>query len=314
MKNTNDFNPYYNALTNTKSSFFDRVKSIFTKSIDHTEKIDLIEEILLTSDVGIYTTEIVLAHLKSIQTSNADIDLITESKSFLFDLLNKKQEPDEKSFLETIHNSNPFIILVSGVNGVGKTTTVAKLASMFSNLDYKVIIGACDSFRAGAVEQIESWGEILNIRVVSNKTTNDAASVAFDTVNSAISNKYDIVILDTAGRLHGDTNLMGELEKISNITKRFIEDAPHLSLLVLDATVGQNGIEQAKQFTESVQCNGVILTKLDTSAKGGIILRIYQELNLPILYVGTGEKIEDLQSFNKEHFLNAFFSYDYENE
>jgi len=314
LKNTNDANPYYNALTKTKSSFLDRVKSIFTKSIDHTEKIDLIEEILLTSDVGIYTTEIVLAHLNSLHKSNVDIDLINESKSFLFDLLNNKQEQGEKGILETIHNTKPFIILVSGVNGVGKTTTVAKLASMFSNLDYKVIIGACDTFRAGAVEQIESWGELLNIRVVSNKTTNDAASVAFDTVNSAISNKYDIVILDTAGRLQGDTNLMGELEKISNITKRFLPDAPHLSLLVLDATVGQNGIDQAKQFTETVQCNAIILTKLDTSAKGGIILRIYQELNLPILYVGTGEKIEDLQSFNKEYFLNAFFSYDYENE
>ena len=314
MKKSNNENPYNTALTITKSSFFERVKAIFTTSIDHTPKLDLIEEILLTSDVGVRTTEIVLKHLQEALKDKPDIDLFNESKSFLFNLLVDNEENDFDKLFSQIQNTKPFIIIVSGVNGVGKTTTVAKLASMLSKLDFRVIIGACDSFRGGAIEQIESWGAKLNIRVISNKTTKDPASVAFDTVNSAISNKYDIVILDTAGRLQNDTNLMGELEKISNITKRFIPESPHLSLLVLDATVGQNGIDQAKQFSEAVNCDSVVLTKLDTSAKGGIILRIYQELNLPILFVGTGEKIDDLETFNKEHFLNAFFSYDYKNE
>ncbi len=314
MKNSNEDNPYNNALTITKSSFFERVKSIFSKPIDHTEKLDLVEEILLTSDVGVQTTNIVLNHLQQVLKQHSELDIFNETKSFLFNLLVDNQEYDLNKLLSVIKNTKPFIILVSGVNGVGKTTTVAKLAAMFADLNLKVIIGACDAFRAGAVEQIETWGSKLDIRVISNKTTKDPASVAFDTVNSAISNEYDIVILDTAGRLQNDANLMGELEKISNITKRFIPESPHLSLLVLDATVGQNGIEQAKQFSDSVKCDSVILTKLDTSAKGGIIIRIYQELNLPISFVGTGEKINDLEIFNKERFLNAFFSYDYTNE
>tara|TARA_B100000676_G_scaffold308236_1_gene368567 strand:+ start:778 stop:1713 length:936 start_codon:yes stop_codon:yes gene_type:complete len=308
----NNNNPYNTALTITKSSFFERVKSIFSKRIDYTEKLDLIEEILITSDVGIQTTEIVIQHLQEALKHNPELDLFNESKAVLFDLLIDNPIHDQINLLSEIKNTTPFIILVSGVNGVGKTTTVAKLAAMFSRLNLKVVIGACDSFRAGAVEQIENWGAKLNIRVISNKTTKDPASVAFDTVNSAISNQDDIVLLDTAGRLQNDTNLMGELEKISNITKRFIPESPHLSLLIMDATVGQNGIEQAKQFTNSAKCDSVILTKLDTSAKGGIVLRIYQELNLPILFVGTGEKIEDLENFNKEDFLNAFFSYDYQ--
>ncbi|MBS95968.1 MAG: signal recognition particle-docking protein FtsY [SAR202 cluster bacterium] len=308
----NNNNPYNTALTITKSSFFERVKSIFSKRIDYTEKLDLIEEILITSDVGIQTTEIVIKHLQEALKHNPELDLFNESKAVLFDLLIDNPIHDQINLLSEIKNTTPFIILVSGVNGVGKTTTVAKLAAMFSRLNLKVVIGACDSFRAGAVEQIENWGAKLNIRVISNKTTKDPASVAFDTVNSAISNQDDIVLLDTAGRLQNDTNLMGELEKISNITKRFIPESPHLSLLIMDATVGQNGIEQAKQFTNSAKCDSVILTKLDTSAKGGIVLRIYQELNLPILFVGTGEKIEDLENFNKEDFLNAFFSYDYQ--
>ena len=299
MKNSNEDNPYNNALTITKSSFFERVKSIFSKSIDHTEKLDLVEEILLTSDVGVQTTNIVLNHLQQVLKQHSELDIFNETKSFLFNLLVDNQEYDLNKLLSVIKNTKPFIILVSGVNGVGKTTTVAKLAAMFADLNLKVI---------------ETWGSKLDIRVISNKTTKDPASVAFDTVNSAISNEYDIVILDTAGRLQNDANLMGELEKISNITKRFIPESPHLSLLVLDATVGQNGIEQAKQFSDSVKCDSVILTKLDTSAKGGIIIRIYQELNLPISFVGTGEKINDLEIFNKERFLNAFFSYDYTNE
>ena len=201
--------------------------------------------------------------LQQVLKQHSELDIFNETKSFLFNLLVDNQEYDLNKLLSVIKNTKPFIILVSGVNGVGKTTTVAKLAAMFADLNLKVIIGACDAFRAGAVEQIETWGSKLDIRVISNKTTKDPASVAFDTVNSAISNEYDIVILDTAGRLQNDANLMGELEKISNITKRFIPESPHLSLLVLDATVGQNGIEQAKQFSDSVKCDSVILTKLE---------------------------------------------------
>jgi fused signal recognition particle receptor len=309
----NSNNPFNSILTTTRNNFFDRVKSIFSKATNHKEQLDLIEEILITSDIGFTITELVLDHLKSKLKTSQNVDLFNESKSILYNLLSSDREVDTKDLFSEISTTKPYVILVSGVNGVGKTTTVAKLANMLSESNHKVIIGACDSFRAGAIEQIESWGLKLNIKVISNKLTNDPASVAFDTLTSAKANNYDVVILDTAGRLQTNTNLMGELAKITNITKRFHPDAPHLSLLVLDATVGQNGVEQAKVFTDSANCNAVILTKLDTSAKGGIILRIYQELNLPILFVGTGEQIDDIENFDKEQFLDGFFSYEFLN-
>ncbi len=274
--------------------------------------LDELEEILIASDVGIKTTVKIIDQLeervakdKYLNVKELDLILKDEIKK----LLNTYEHINFDSF-ELPETDGPYVIMVVGVNGVGKTTTIAKLAYQFKKQGKKVMLGAGDTFRAAAIEQIKIWGERVDVPVVSRVMGSDPASVAFDTVQSAKSKDFDVVILDTAGRLHNKTNLMNELTKVSRVIKKIIPDAPHENLLVLDASTGQNAIEQAKQFIKATNVNTLAITKLDGTAKGGVVLGVVDQFKVPVKYIGVGEKIEDFQLFDKEKFINSLFGSD----
>jgi len=296
------------SLAKTKKSFFEKLsKKVIGKSKIDENDLDDIEEVLITSDIGVETTLKIIHNLeirvKKDNYINAE-DLNTILKDEISNLFNNEYSKD---FIVPETN-DPYVIMVVGVNGVGKTTTIGKLAHKFKLAGLKVVLGAADTFRAAAVDQISIWAERVGVDIVKQDMGSDPASVAFDTLQSAKAKKADVVIIDTAGRLHNKINLMNELTKIRNVMHKIIPNAPHDVMLVLDASTGQNAIEQAKQFTAATKVNSLALTKLDGTAKGGVVIGISDQFNIPVRYIGVGEGINDLQLFNSKEFVNSIFN------
>jgi len=298
-------------LEKTKSSIFTKIsKSIAGKTTIDDDVLDDLEEILVTSDVGVDTTlkiidriEARVAKDKYLGTSELNAML----KEEIADLLSETDNTNLKDF-NFPKQDHPYVIMVVGVNGVGKTTTIGKLAHQFKLAGKNVVLGACDTFRAAAVDQLIIWSERVGVSIVSQGMGADPASVAFDTLKSAVAQEADVVIIDTAGRLHNKINLMNELGKIKRVMQKVIPNAPHEILLVLDASTGQNAIEQARQFTAATEVNALALTKLDGTAKGGVVIGISDQFKIPVKYIGLGEKMEDLQVFNRVEFVDSLFN------
>ncbi len=297
-------------LEKTKDSFLSKIsKAIAGKSTVDDDVLDELEEILVTSDVGVTTTLKIIERIqervlrdKYVSTS----ELNTLLRDEIQNLLAENNSNDFNSFEYGDHK--PYVIMVVGVNGVGKTTTIGKLAHQLKQAGNKVVLGAADTFRAAAVDQIILWGERVGVRVVSQAMGSDPASVAYDTLRSAVSNGDDVAIIDTAGRLHNKVGLMNELTKIKNVMQKVVPGAPHEILLVLDASTGQNAIEQCKQFTQATDVNALALTKLDGTAKGGVVIGISDQFKIPVKYIGVGEGINDLQLFDRKAFVNSLFN------
>lgn len=300
-------------LETTKQSVFSKItRAVAGKSKVDDEVLDNLEEILITSDVGVDTTlkiiqriEERIARDKYVSTSELNNVLRAEIATLLTE---NNTENAEDWDLPTSHK--PYVILVVGVNGVGKTTIIGKLAYQFKNAGKKVYLGAADTFRAAAVEQIQIWGDRVGVPVVKQQMGSDPASVAFDTLQSAKANGADVVIIDTAGRLHNKVGLMNELKKIKDVMKKVLPEAPDDVMLVLDGSTGQNAFEQAKQFASVTQITSLAITKLDGTAKGGVVIGISDQLKVPVRYIGLGEGMEDLQLFNKEQFVDSLFKQD----
>lgn len=296
-------------LQKTKSSFFDKItKAVAGKSTVDEEVLDNLEEALMTADVGVDTTiEIIerieqrVARDKYVGTSELNRLLQEEIEAMLVD----SEDNAHKDFSVP---KKPYIILVVGVNGVGKTTTIGKLAYNYKKAGNDVILGAADTFRAAAVDQLTIWSERVDVPIVKQAMGSDPASVAFDTVQSAVSKNADVAIIDTAGRLHNKVHLMEELSKIKRVLKKVIPDAPHEVLLVLDGSTGQNALEQAKQFMQATEVTALAITKLDGTAKGGVVLSIANQLKIPVKFIGVGEKLDDLLIFDKHEFVDTLFS------
>tara|TARA_Y100000589_G_scaffold325106_1_gene362386 strand:+ start:9650 stop:10603 length:954 start_codon:yes stop_codon:yes gene_type:complete len=297
-------------LEKTKESFFSKLtKAIVGKSKVDDEVLDNLEEILVTSDVGVDTTLKIIERIeervakdKFVSTSELNKILKEEIAALLAE--NNSQNVSDWDLPE---DKKPYVIMVVGVNGVGKTTTIGKLAYQFKKAGKKVVLGAADTFRAAAVDQLKIWAERVGVPIVTQGMGADPASVAFDTLKSAVAQNADVVLIDTAGRLHNKVNLMNELSKIKRVMQKVVPDAPHEVLLVLDASTGQNAIEQAKQFTKATEVTALALTKLDGTAKGGVVIGISDQFKIPVKYIGIGEGIEDLQLFNKEAFVDSLF-------
>ena len=297
-------------LSKTKENVFSKItRAIAGKSKVDDEVLDNLEEVLITSDVGVDTTLKIISRIedrvardKYVTTSELTAILREEIAS----LLTENHTEDLESFTVP-EDKKPYVIMVVGVNGVGKTTTIGKLAYQFKKAGKNVYLGAADTFRAAAVEQLVIWSERVGVPIVKQKMGSDPASVAFDTLSSAKANGADVVIIDTAGRLHNKINLMNELTKIKNVMKKVVPDAPHEVLLVLDGSTGQNAFEQAKQFTAATEVNALAVTKLDGTAKGGVVIGISDHFRIPVKYIGLGEGIEDLQVFNRKEFVNSLF-------
>lgn len=297
-------------LEKTKSSLFDKIsKALVGKSTVDDDFLDQLEEILVTSDVGIETTLKIIDRLQKRVATDKYINA-SELNKLLKDEIAKLFDESglyENDF-ESEKSTKPYVIMVVGVNGVGKTTTIGKLAHQFKSMGKNVVLGAGDTFRAAAVQQLKIWGERNGVHVVEHGMNTDPASVAFDALKYATENNSDIVIIDTAGRLHNRVDLMNELGKIKRVMSKIIPDAPHEVLLVLDASTGQNAFEQAKQFTAATEVNALALTKLDGTAKGGVVIGIADLFKIPVKYIGVGEGIEDLQLFNKHEFVDSLFN------
>ena len=298
-------------LEKTKEGFFSRLtKAVAGKSEVDAEVLDNLEEVLVTGDVGVETTLKIIKRIE--QRVAKDKYLGTSSlnkilKEEIAALLTENNTKDENDFLIP-EGKKPYVIMVVGVNGVGKTTTIGKLANAFKSKGYNVLLGAADTFRAAAVDQLTIWSERVGVPIVSQGMGADPASVAYDTVSSGLSRSSDVVIIDTAGRLHNKVNLMNELGKIKKVMQKVIPDAPHEVLLVLDASTGQNAIEQCKQFTAATDVTALALTKLDGTAKGGVVIGISDQFKIPVKYIGVGEKMEDLQVFNRVEFVDSLFN------
>jgi fused signal recognition particle receptor len=297
-------------LEKSKSNFFSKLsKAVIGKSTVDEEVLDELEEILITSDVGIETTikiiERIEARVAKDKYLNAqELDKILKAE--IATLLEENHIEDQEDFFLP-SDKLPYIMLVVGVNGVGKTTTIGKLAAQFKNRGKKVVLGAADTFRAAAVDQLQLWGERVGVPVISHGMNTDPASVAYDAVKEGVNTGADLVIIDTAGRLHTKVNLMNELTKIKRVIQKFREDAPHEVLLVLDGSTGQNAVIQAREFTKATEVTSIAVTKLDGTAKGGVVLGISDEFKIPVKYIGVGEKVDDLQIFNKLEFVDSFF-------
>lgn len=297
-------------LSKTKESVFGKIaRAIAGKSKVDDEVLDNLEEVLITSDVGVETTLKIIERIeervakdKYVNTSELNTILRNEIAS----LLTENNSGDVGGY-EIPEGKKPYVIMVVGVNGVGKTTTIGKLAYQFKEAGKNVYLGAADTFRAAAVEQLVIWGERVGVPVVKQKMGSDPASVAYDTLNSAVAGGADVVIIDTAGRLHNKVGLMNELTKIKNVMKKVLPDAPHEVLLVLDGSTGQNAFEQAKQFTKATEVSAMAITKLDGTAKGGVVIGISDQFKIPVKYIGLGEGMKDLQAFDKNEFVNSLF-------
>jgi fused signal recognition particle receptor len=297
-------------LEKTKTNLFSRIsKAIVGKTKVDEDVLDNLEEILITSDVGVETTLRIIERIQKRVARDKYLgtaELNTILKEEISELLAENNTGDATDFFVP-ENSRPYVILVVGVNGVGKTTTIGKLAHQFKNTGYSVVLGAADTFRAAAIDQLKIWAERVDVPIVVQTMGADPASVAYDTVKSAMARNIDVAIIDTAGRLHNKINLMNELSKIRKVVQKLNPDAPHEILLVLDASTGQNAIEQAKQFTAATDVNGLVLTKLDGTAKGGVVLGISDLFKIPVKYIGIGEKMSDLQVFNRQAFVESLF-------
>jgi fused signal recognition particle receptor len=296
-------------LEKTKDNFFSKIsKAVVGKSTVDEDVLDELEEILVTSDVGVSTTLKIVERVQK-RVAKDKYTSATELNNILREEVQALLEENNSSDFDHLDygSQKPYVIMVVGVNGVGKTTTIGKLAYQLKLAGQKVVIGAADTFRAAAVEQIQLWGKRVDVRVVSQGMNADPASVAFDTLQSAVANNEDVVIIDTAGRLHNKVGLMNELSKIKKVMNRVVPNAPHEILLVLDASTGQNAIEQCKQFTQATDVNALALTKLDGTAKGGVVIGISDQFKIPVKYIGVGEKMTDLQLFNKKEFVDSLF-------
>ena len=297
-------------LEKSKDNFFTKLnKAVIGKSTVDDQVLDELEEVLITSDVGVETTVKVIERIeervardKYLNTSELNQILRDE----IAGLLSENNTVDLEDF-DLPKLEGPYVILVVGVNGVGKTTTIGKLSSQFKALGKKVVLGAADTFRAAAVDQLIMWGERVGVPVVSKGMNTDPAAVAFEAAKKGKEENADVVIIDTAGRLHTKVNLMNELTKIKNVIKKFIPDAPHDVMLVLDGSTGQNAFTQAKEFTKATDVTSLAITKLDGTAKGGVVIGISDQFKIPVKYIGVGEKVEDLQVFNKAEFVDSFF-------
>jgi fused signal recognition particle receptor len=298
-------------LAKTKESVFSKItRAVAGKSKVDEDVLDNLEEVLVSSDVGVETTLTIISRIEKRVAEDKYLNT-TELNSILKEeigALLTENNPDDLSDFELPANARrPYVIMVVGVNGVGKTTTIGKLAYQFKKAGNKVYLGAADTFRAAAIEQLEIWGERVNVPVIKQKMGSDPASVAFDTLSSAKANGADVVIIDTAGRLHNKVGLMNELSKIKNVMDRVVPGAPDEVLLVLDGSTGQNAFEQARQFTKATEVNAIAVTKLDGTAKGGVVIGISHEFKTPVKYIGLGEGMEDLQIFRKCEFVDSLF-------
>lgn len=299
-------------LEKTKSNFFEKLgKTVIGKSVVDEDVLDELEEVLITSDVGVETTvkiidriEARVAKDKYLNTNELN-QILREEIAALLAENNTKDLVD----FDLPKVDGPYVILIVGVNGVGKTTTIGKLAAQFKAIGKNVVLGAADTFRAAAVDQIKLWGERVGVPVIEKGMQTDPASVAFEAAKYGAENNADVVIIDTAGRLHTKVNLMNELSKIKSVIKRFIPEAPHEVLLVLDGSTGQNAFIQAKEFTRATEVTSLAITKLDGTAKGGVVIGISDQFKIPVKYIGVGEKVEDLQVFNKMEFVDSFFKH-----
>ena len=297
-------------LEKSKTSFFDKLtRAIAGKSKIDDDILDELEGVLVSSDVGVDTTlkiieriEKRVAQEKYLGTSELNRILREEIAA----LLSQTQRGEEVDF-SVPSNKKPYVIMVVGVNGAGKTTTIGKLAYQFKKKGFKVVLGAADTFRAAAIDQLQVWAERVGVPLVKQQTGSDPASVAYDTLSSALSQGADVVIIDTAGRLHNKVNLMNELSKVKRVMQKLLPETPDEILLVLDGSTGQNAFEQAKQFTLATEVNALAITKLDGTAKGGVVIGISDQFQIPVKYIGVGEGIEDLQVFNKYEFVDSFF-------
>lgn len=298
-------------LSKTKESFFGKLsRAVAGKSKVDDEVLDNLEEVLITSDVGVDTTLKIIERIeqrvaRDKYVTTAELNGILRAE--VVELLEENNTSDYHTF-SLPEDKKPYVIMVVGVNGVGKTTTIGKLAHQFKKINKKVVLGASDTFRAAAVDQLKIWAERVDVPIVSQGMNADPASVAFDTLQSAVSNEADVVIVDTAGRLHNKVNLMNELTKIKRVMQKVIPDAPHEILLVLDGSTGQNAFEQAKQFTAATEVNALALTKLDGTAKGGVVIGISDQFKIPVKYIGVGEGMEHLQVFNRKEFVDSLFN------
>ena len=297
-------------LEKSKENFFTKLgKAVVGKSTVDDEVLDNLEEILVTSDVGVETTVKIIERIEERVARDKyltvdELDMILKEE--IAGLLAAEEGGTGENF-QPLVDKKPYVILVVGVNGVGKTTTIGKLAAQYKANGHSVVLGAADTFRAAAVDQLILWGERVGVPVVSHGMNADPASVAFDTVKHAVETETDVVIIDTAGRLHTKVNLMNELSKIRRVIQKFREDAPHDVMLVLDGSTGQNAVIQAREFTKATEVSSLAITKLDGTAKGGVVIGISDEFQIPVKYIGVGEKVDDLQVFDKMEFVDSFF-------
>ena len=298
-------------LEKSKSSFFSKLNKIIVgKSKIDNDFLDDLEEILISSDVGVNTTLKIIERIESRVAKDKYTDL-NELNLLLKEeigLLLSENESQTSNDFEIPNSENPYVIMVVGVNGVGKTTTIGKLANQFKSKGLNVILGAGDTFRAAAIDQLQIWADRVGIPIIKQEMGSDPASVAFDTLTAAKRQNADVVIIDTAGRLHNKVNLMNELSKIKRVMQKVIPNSPQEILLILDGSTGQNAFEQAKQFISTTDVNSLAITKLDGTAKGGVVIGISDEFKIPVKYIGVGEAIDDLQAFNKHEFVDSFFN------
>jgi fused signal recognition particle receptor len=297
-------------LEKSKENFFGKLsKAVAGKSKVDDDVLDNLEEVLVASDVGVNTTLKIITRIEARVAKDKYVgtdELNNILREEIAGLLSETNLGNETEFTVPA-NKKPYVLMVVGVNGVGKTTTIGKLASQFKKQGLKVVLGAADTFRAAAIDQLQVWADRTDVPIVRQEMGSDPASVAFDTLKSAVTQNADVVIIDTAGRLHNKVNLMNELTKIKRVMQKVIDDAPHEVLLVLDGSTGQNAFEQAKQFTLATEVTSLAVTKLDGTAKGGVVIGISDQFKIPVKYIGVGEGIDDLQVFNKNEFVDSFF-------
>lgn len=297
-------------LEKSKSSFFSKLsKAVAGKSKVDDEVLDNLEEILVSSDVGVSTTLKIIERIEKRVANDKYLgtdELNKILREEIAGLLSETNQGNETQF-NIPKTGEPYVIMVVGVNGVGKTTTIGKLASQYKKAGYNVVLGAADTFRAAAIDQLQIWADRVGVPIVKQQMGSDPASVAFDTLESAVKQNADVVIIDTAGRLHNKINLMNELSKVKRVMQKVVANAPHDVMLVLDGSTGQNAFEQAKQFTAATEVTSLAVTKLDGTAKGGVVIGISDQFQIPVKYIGVGEGIDDLQVFNKIEFVDSFF-------
>jgi fused signal recognition particle receptor len=298
-------------LEKSKTSIFDKIsKAIVGKSTVDEEVLDELEEILISSDVGVDTTIKIIKRIEARVardkfTNTTELDVILREE--IAELLQENNSQDVQNSFETENLPKPYVLMVVGVNGVGKTTTIGKLAHNFQKNGKKVVLGAADTFRAAAVDQLKLWGTRVGVEVVDHGMNTDPSSVAYDAIKVGVEKNADVIIIDTAGRLHTKVNLMNELGKIKRVMQKILPEAPHEVMLVLDGSTGQNAVIQAREFTKVTEVNSLTITKLDGTAKGGVVIGISDEFKIPVKYIGVGEKMEDLQVFNKIAFVDSLF-------